>query len=117
MSPAKCQKAASHSLKRTRDRAHSQRVVAAQRDRQHTFLRVFANNLRDRLAHFRDSPRVLEFANGRVRTHRRGYVLELMMAIKVDLPAEFFKLFWEAGFYEVDGALVDTGSRLVQSVS
>ena len=81
-----------------------QRVVAAEGERQLTLLRVVAHDLRDGLAYARDEARVLELANGRVVLGPN--VLELMVAVKLDLPSELCELLRKSSLDEVDGAFV-----------
>lgn len=70
-----------------------------------TALRMIGNDVCDSLAHTGDEAGVLELANGRVI--ELVDACELVVAVKVDLPAELGELFGETGFDEADGAVVD----------
>lgn len=66
-----------------------------------TALRMIGNDVCDSLAHTGDEAGVLELANGRVI--ELVDACELVVAVKVDLPAELGELFGETGFDEADG--------------
>lgn len=85
-------------------------MVAAEGERELSRLSMAADGLRDSLAHARHGARVLELANGRVV--RDGDVLELVVSVELDLPAEALELLGQAGLDEMNGALVDAGFRL-----
>ena len=69
-----------------------------------TLLRVVAHDLRDGFAYARDEARVLELANGRVVLGPN--VLELMVAVELDLPSELCELLRKSSLDEVDGSFV-----------
>lgn len=94
-----------------------QRVVPTQRHRQPPVLRMLADGLRDLLAHLGHAPRVLEDADRGVVLDRRRDALELVVPVKVDLPAELLELARQARLDEPDGALVHARARLRRGVS
>lgn len=85
-------------------------MIASEGQWQVTPLRMIADDLCDSFAHAGDEAGVLEFTNGRVT--ELVDPLELVVAVKVDLPAEVGELSWETGLDEADGAVIDTFLRL-----
>ena len=71
---------------------------------------MLADGLRNRLTHFRDPPRVLELADGRIAGGVDAF--ELVVTIELDLPSQLSELIYEAGFDEMNGSLVHTGLAL-----
>lgn len=69
-----------------------------------------ANRRGNRFAHAAHEARVLQLADGRVV--RGGDLLELVVPVEVNLPAELFELVDESGLNEVDGARVYAGFGL-----
>ena len=67
-------------------------------------LRMIADDICDGFANAGDEAGVLEFANGRVVLGPN--VLELMVAVELDLPSELCELLRKSSLDEVDGALV-----------
>lgn len=69
---------------------------------------MLAHHLSDSLADFRDDSWIPQHANVRVASYGGGDVLELVMSVKVHVPAEFFELFGQTGFHKVNRTLIDT---------
>lgn len=87
-------------------------MVSAQCQRQLAALRMAADGLCHGLADLGHASGVLELANWRVARDRGVDVLELVVAVEFDLPAELDELLRQARVYEVDGALVHAGFGL-----
>ena len=68
-------------------------------------LRMIADDICDGFANAGDETGVLEFANGRVVLLID--LLELVVAVKVDFPAEFGELFGKTCFDQADGSVID----------
>lgn len=81
-------------------------MVPSNSDRKLALARMSANNACYRLRNARNETRVFEDADRRVG--RSGDLLELVVTIEVDIPAEFLELVNKPCVYEVDGTLIDT---------
>ena len=73
-------------------------------------MRMSTNGFRDRLCDFGDQTWVLEFADRWIRLGRN--ILELVVAVKLNLPAELFELIDEASIHEMDRSPIDTSAGL-----
>ena len=81
-------------------------MIATEGERELPFLRVISDDPRDGLADARDEPGVLELPDRRVVLGRN--LFELVVAVKLDLPAELSQLLWQTCLDEVDGTFVYT---------
>ena len=85
-------------------------MIATESKRQLAPSGMISNGLCDGFADTGDEAGILELANGRVVL--LVDLLELVVAVKVDFPAEFCELLWETGFDEADGTVIDALLRL-----
>lgn len=87
-------------------------MIATECDGQNALLCMAADCLCHLLTHSGHQPRVLQLANVGIADDGVGNILELMVTIEVDFPAEFFELLGQAGFDEMDGTLIDAWAGL-----
>ena len=80
-------------------------MIPTNRHRQLSLPDMGTNHIRNSSAHLRHEPGVLQDPNRRVLL--RVDLLELVVPVEVDLPAEGLELVDEPCVNEVDGALVD----------
>lgn len=87
-------------------------MVPTQGQRQLAALRMTADGLCHGLADPGHTSGVLQLADWRVVRDGGVDLLELVVAVELDLPAELDELLRQPGVYEVDGALVHAGFGL-----
>lgn len=104
-----------HVRERACDGPHRERVISTEGERKLSLLRMLADSFRNRLRNSGHQTGVFEFANGWIGLRRD--ILKLVMAVKLDLPAELLELINEACVDEMNGSSVDTGARLGQGSS
>lgn len=108
-----------------RNSAHCEGMVSAQCDGELALGAVRADSLRDALSNAGHQTRVLQQADGRVSDKACvevigvlcGDILELVVPVKFDLPAESFELVNEACLDKVNGASIYTWLWLDKDVS
>ena len=87
-------------------------MITTERERQDTLLCMCPDGLGDGLTDFGDETRVFELADVGIARDGCGNVFELVVAVKLDLPAELFELIDEASIHEMDGSPIDTSAGL-----